>query len=62
MGLLLMPLCGNQSGIRPNRTIRNSGIAQSALEIFMGTPADSIGVLWAYMIIYVIINVGVWGM
>ena len=62
MGLLLMPLCGNQSGIRPNRTIRNSGIAQSALEIFMGTPADSIGVLWAYIIIYVIINVGVWGM
>lgn len=25
-------------------------------------PADSIGVLWAYMIIYVIINLGVWSM
>lgn len=66
MGLLLMPLCGNQSGIRPNRTIRNSGFASTewgnASEIFMGSPADSIGVLWAYMIIYVIINVGVWGM
>ena len=63
MGLLLMPLCGNQSRIRP---IRNSGFASTewgnASEIFMGSPADSIGVLWAYMIIYVIINVGVWGM
>jgi hypothetical protein len=28
----------------------------------MDTPADSIGVLWAYMIIYVIINLGVWSM
>jgi NADH:ubiquinone oxidoreductase subunit 2 (subunit N) len=59
MGLLLMPLCGNQSGIRRNRAIRNSEYSA----IFMGaTPADSIGVLWAYMIIYVIINVGVWGL
>jgi hypothetical protein len=29
---------------------------------FMDTPADSIGVLWAYMIIYVIINLGAWSM
>jgi hypothetical protein len=28
----------------------------------MDTPADSIGVLWAYMIIYVIINLGAWSM
>jgi hypothetical protein len=29
---------------------------------FIDAPADSIGVLWAYMIIYVIINLGAWSM
>ena len=38
------------------------GISNENFSPFMNTPADSIGVLWAYMIIYVIINAGVWGM
>lgn len=60
MGQLLMPLC--------RTTITNRGTAQSTIlgEVksinFMDTPVDSIGVLWAYMIIYVIINLGAWSM
>jgi hypothetical protein len=45
-----MPLC------------RTSILGEAKSFSFMDTPADSIGVLWAYMIIYVIINLGAWSM
>ena len=52
MGLLLMPLC---------RSALPNG-ESSYSTIFMDTPGDSVCVLWSYMIIYVIINLGAWGM
>jgi hypothetical protein len=54
MGILLMPLC--KTNLIDN--IANIGYSN----MLIATPADSIGVLWAYIIIYVIINLGVWGM
>lgn len=54
MGLLLMPLCRNNL----SQNIQSTGYSG----LFMATPGDSIGVLWAYFIIYAIINVGMWGM
>jgi NADH:ubiquinone oxidoreductase subunit 2 (subunit N) len=56
MGVLLMPLCRSSF-------IGVTGADNSVADkIFVDTPRDSIGVLWAYMIIYIIINRGVWGM
>lgn len=54
MGQLLMPLCRSNLVENIQRTHYST--------ILTGTPADSIGVLWRYMIIYVIVNLGVWGM
>ena len=53
IGLLLIPLCGN------NLSRNGSGDA-AAGTVITAIPGDSIGVLWAYMLIYAIINVGVW--
>lgn len=50
IGLLLIPLCGN------NLSRNGSGDAS----VIAAIPGDSIGVLWAYMLIYAIINIGVW--
>lgn len=54
MGQLLMPQCRN----RLNPVTQGVGYSN----IFTEMPGDSVGVLWSYMIIYVIINLGVWGM
>lgn len=52
-----MPLCssefGNSNLLRKNLTSSN---------IIQRTQGDSIGVLWAYMFIYILINLGVWGL
>lgn len=53
-GLLLVPQCSVGAGCY--------GISSGNYASFINTPADSIGVLWTYMVIYVIINAGVWGM
>lgn len=56
IGLILIPLCGQalaQNG---------SGLQRANASTLYAIPGDSIGVLWAYMLIYAIINVGVWSM
>jgi hypothetical protein len=40
----------------------NTNTDRNISKFFMDTPRDSIGVLWAYFIIYVMINTGVWGL
>lgn len=52
IGLLLIPLCGNN--------LSRNGSGDAAGTVITAIPGDSIGVLWAYMLIYAIINVGVW--
>ena len=51
IGLILIPLCGSNLSL--------NGITEAQVTAI---PGDSIGVLWAYMLIYAIINVGVWSM
>lgn len=55
IGLILIPLCG--SNLSLDGTTEAQGVSQVT-----AIPGDSIGVLWAYMLIYAIINVGVWSM
>jgi NADH:ubiquinone oxidoreductase subunit 2 (subunit N) len=52
IGLILIPLCGANLSL--------NGITEASA--ITAIPGDSIGVLWAYMLIYAIINVGVWSM
>jgi NADH:ubiquinone oxidoreductase subunit 2 (subunit N) len=61
MGLILMPLCvSNVNSLRnvnfsvEKRLSSSSGILERN--------NDSLGVLWAYMILYIFMNLGVWGL
>lgn len=53
MGLLLIPQCRNN--LIENTTTQNTSVMNRI-------PGDSIGVLWAYMLIYAIINIGCWSL
>lgn len=64
MGVILMPLCASGNLVyasRPNPYPNGVGVGDRARNR-LSYPRDSMGVLWAYMIIYIIINRGVWGM
>jgi NADH-quinone oxidoreductase subunit N len=61
MGLILMPLCAPHANSLRNvnfsvekRLSSSSGILERN--------NDSLGVLWAYMILYIFMNLGVWGL
>lgn len=57
MGLILMPLCINSS--------RSAGESSFPFfeEILMNSSNNAVfGVLWAYMILYIVINLGVWAL
>ena len=63
MGLLLMPLCSESienNFLSPNLQ-RGSFDSASGL-VFSSSPNRRLGVLWAYMILYIFINLGVWGL
>jgi NADH:ubiquinone oxidoreductase subunit 2 (subunit N) len=59
MGLLLMPLCSSPG--YSGRSLFSFENISSSERIFETSHA-AIGVLWAYMILYIFMNLGVWGL
>lgn len=54
MGLLLMPQCSTRYGSSENL----SGFFSNTFTL----PGDSVGAQWTHMFIYIVINLGVWGL
>lgn len=62
MGLLLMPLCTKNTIEQNEGYFSRENLCQRTEIVVNSSRNTGIGVQWAYMIVYVVVNLGVWGL